>query len=720
MGLPIQLNGETILMSNDMELYSTWADESSRQKAFAEASTAYEHNDGIQKTVGYSYRSYIDIEPNRSVRTSITRNDYYRFRPEEAVPTRQKRILKMAMDAYDRVGIIRNVIDLMGDFASQGIDIVHPNKSIERFYKAWFKQVKGAEKSERFLNYLYRTGNVVVKRSTARVNAAKEEELRRSVAADLELVDKKYAKREIPWHYDFLNPLTVDVLNYYNGMFLGEPIYVLNLSKTTYDTFTAADMSGKQTFSKLPPDIQAQIKQGKRQLRLDPETIEVFYYKKDDWLVWANPMLYAILDDLIMLEKMKLADLAALDGAISQIRLWRIGSLEHKIIPKKDVINKLRDIIASNTGGGTMDLIWGPELDFKESSSEAYKFLGKEKYEPVLTSIYAGLGIPPSLAGANVGGSYAENYVSLKTLIERLEYGRNLLRRFWDKEIKHVQKAMGFKLPAQIRFDNIILSDESAEKQLLINLADRNIISDQTLLERFGEMPDVEKLRVRREEQARRTDIGTPFKSSPYHNPNIRGDVAKILVTKDGLDDSYYHDELDLPKHDIPAPTPKVPFGGGGGGNINPTEPKATPNPQGGRPTGKQDQIKRKIKTIGETAATLWAYDVQKAISEEITPMMLEYFNKKNVRSLTKAEFDQLEYFKLCLLTNLEPFIELTPEIIKEMIDRNGKPSAEFLNKVDAQINNFVYVNTRKPTIDEMKYIYASVYVDLLQIEEEV
>jgi hypothetical protein len=704
------------------DLYTTWGDDSSKQKALAESSDAYIENNGIQKAVGYSYRSYIDIEPNKSVRTSMTRNDYYRFRPEEAVPTRQKRILKMSMDAYDRVGIIRNVIDLMGDFASQGVDIVHPNKAIERFYKAWFKQVNGKEKSERFLNYLYRTGNVVIKRSTAKINAAKEEELRKAVAADVLIQDIKRPKREIPWKYDFLNPLTIDVLNYYNGMFLGQPIYLMNLSKTTYDTFTAADMSGKQTFSKLPPDIQKQVKEGKRQIQLDPELLEVFYYKKDDWLVWANPMLYAILDDLIMLEKMKLADLAALDGAISQIRLWNVGSLEHKIIPKKDVINKLRDIIASNTGGGTMDLVWGPELSFKESQSEAYKFLGKEKYEPVLTSIYAGLGIPPSLAGSSSGGgSYANNYVSLKTLIERLEYGRTLLIRFWMKEIEIVQKAMGFKLPAQIRFDNIILSDEAAEKQLLISLADRGILSDQTILERFGEIPEIERVRVRREEQSRKTDQSTPMKASPYHNPNVRNDVAKVLATKDGLADEYYHDELDLPKRKIPAPPTAKPPGGGFGGGPPQQDPKAVDGkPQGGRPAGKKDQIKRKNKTIGETAAVLWAYEAQKSIAEEVTPMMLEYFKKKNVRSLTKAEFDHLEYFKLCLLTNIEPFIELDVDIIKELIEKNGKPTAEFINKIDNEVENFVYTNSRKPTVDEMKYIYASVYVDSLEIEEIV
>ena len=86
------------------------------------------------------------------------------------------------------------------------------------------------------------------------------------------------------------------------------------------------------------------------------------------------------LDDIIMLEKMRLADLSALDGAISNIRLWTLGNLDHKILPNKAAINKLRDILASNVGGGTMELVWGPELSFQESSSEVYKFRFREIY----------------------------------------------------------------------------------------------------------------------------------------------------------------------------------------------------------------------------------------------------------------------------------------------------------------------------------------------------
>jgi hypothetical protein len=177
----------------------------------------------------------------------------------------------------------------------------------------------------------------------------------------------------------------------------------------------------------------------------------------------------------------------------------------------------LRNILASNVGGGTMDLVWGPELDFKESNTQIFKFLGTEKYQPVLNSIYAGLGIPPTLTGiAGNGGGYTNNFVSLKTLIERLEYGRDLLSKFWNGEIRKVQKAMGFAQPAKIHFDNMILSDESAEKSLLVQLADRDIVSIETVRERFGEISDIEDARIKTENRGRKSKK-VPPKTGPYH-----------------------------------------------------------------------------------------------------------------------------------------------------------------------------------------------------------
>jgi hypothetical protein len=694
-------------------LYRTWDSDSQKQEAYVQTADAIEAYDGIQKATAYSdgrRSSYIDIEPNRSVRTGFSRQDYDNFRPGESVASHQKRIIKQSMDAYDRVGIIRNVIDLMSDFASQGLTLVHPNKTIEKFYRKWFTQVGGVDRSERFLNYLYRCGNVVVKRRTAKLSRKKELELRRAAGADLRLEDIKVNRREVPWTYDFLNPLAVDVQDQ-GAQMVGKPQFALNLSKYTYETLVNSASTNKTVFRTLPNDLQKRLKSGDRTIPLDLDKVSFYHYKKDDWLLWANPMIYAILDDIIMLEKMKLADLAALDGAISNVRLWTVGNLDHKIIPTKAAINKLRDILASNVGGGTMDLVWGPELEFSESQSQVYKFLGAEKYQPVLTSIYAGLGIPPTLTGASTGGGYTNNYVSLKTLVERLEYGREILKGFWRQEIEIVRKAMGFRFPAEIHFDSIILSDEAAEKQLLIQLADRDIISTETLLERFKELPGIERIRVRREERERSNDNSSPKKAGPYHNPQHKDDVAKIALTKDALDSEQYLEKLGLPptsveqEEVIETNTPQQ-------------EPERVPVEDNGRPKFSRDTKKRKQKRVtprsgDATTATLWAVEAQNKISEVVSPIALSHFNKKNARSLNKAEVDQLEYLKMCILTGMTPYMEITSEVIKDLLDRGTKPSNEFNSLVDAKVNSFTSANNKRPNSSEMKYIHASSFVEM-------
>ena len=697
------------------KLYFTWDNDSQKEAAYDKTADNIEAYDGVQKAVAYGRRtSYIDIESNRSVRTSFLREDYDQFRTDESIPSHQKRIIKMCMQAYDRVGIVRNVIDLMGDFSSQGLTIIHPNKTIEKFYRKWFSQINGMDRSERFLNYLYRCGNVIVKRRKARISAKKEKELRRSVGADIEIENVTTKKREIPWTYDFLNPLAVDIKNY-GAQVVGKPEFVLNLSKYTYESLLHSSINNT-IFKSLPSDLQNRLQNGDRQIPLDPEQVSFYYYKKDDWLLWANPMIYAILDDIGMLEKMKLADLAALDGAISNVRLWTVGNLEHKIIPTKAAINKLRDILASNVGGGTMDLVWGPELQFTESQSQVYKFLGSEKYQPVLTSVYAGLGIPPTLTGANTGGGYSNNYVSLKTLIERLEYGREMLTRWWMQEIEIVQKAMGFRFPASIHFDSIILSDEASEKQLLIQLADRDIISRETLLERFREMPGIERIRVRREERERTNDPNTPNKAGPYHNPQHKEDIAKIALTKDVLDNDTYLPHLGLPPATVEQ-TEQPPD------RIPETDDNNAPVTPPGRPKFSSDKKKRKQKVVlprsGDgTAITLWAVDAQKQISDLVVPMALSHFQKKNVRSLNKAEVSQVEHLKLCVLTGMEPYMEITAETVKQLIDNNTEPSQAFVTLAQDKISSFTSANKRKPNVSEVKYIYASCFADLCVFDQ--
>jgi len=634
-------------MTDDM---ITWSDDDQNSKsvAMSKLSESVSEYSSVNKSVGNHYRNFIDIEPNRSVRPGFTHKDYYAFRPEEAVPTEQRRIIKMCMEAYDKVGIIRNIIDLMGDFGSQGIQIVHRDKSVEKFYQQWFKSVNGKERSERFLNNLYKCGNVIIYRSYAKVTPQLNNYMK-SIASDIKVEVPNADKNVIPWRYNFFNPLTVAMKDGNLSLFMGLKNFSIK-ADNFLDKFQSGNIPS-HVLESLPKNVKQSLLNGERDIPLDPERLSVFYYKKDDWRQWANPMIYAILDDIVMLEKMRLADLSALDGAISNIRLWTLGNLEYKILPNKAAINKLRDILASNVGGGTMELVWGPELSFTESSSEVYKFLGSEKYTSVLNSIYAGLGVPPTLTGmATNGGGFTNNFISLKTLVERLQYGRDQLAGFWEKEIEIIRKAMGFRYKAHIQFDQMTLSDEAAEKNLLIQLADRDIISHETLIERFKEIPDIERIRLKREME-KRDSVGPP-KASPFHNANQKFELEK-------MDKQSKIDKQNAPK---------------------PIQP---PNPNG-RPLLKQDTNVRKKRVDkprskpGVAELLVWSENTMNAISSLIVEPYLNGLNKSNLRQLTKSECKQLENIKLDIFTNINPLSSVSNEDIVSLLKANSKTPQDF------------------------------------------
>ena len=202
------------------EAYVTWGDDlSSKTSALNKSSESLDEYAGIQHSIASNYlrNDFSNILPNNiSGRPGLSRSDYDYFRPQEAVPDRIKDIIKRADTIYQRIGLVKNVIDLMGDFSSQGIRIVHPNKRIERFYRNWFKKVRGKDRSERFLNNIYRTGNVVISRQTAKLGLRTETKMYKTTAADFSeqnLQDEEITlgRKEIPWKYTFIDPFFVDI-----------------------------------------------------------------------------------------------------------------------------------------------------------------------------------------------------------------------------------------------------------------------------------------------------------------------------------------------------------------------------------------------------------------------------------------------------------------------------------------------------------------------------
>lgn len=702
------------------EAYVAWSDDiDSKKEALRTASESLTEFVGVNHASGARRYSldFSNLDGVTSGRPGLTRSDYDFFRPDETIPTRVKSIIRKADDIYQKVGLVKNVIDLMADFAVQGIRPVHRNKRIERFFKQWFKKINGKDRSERFLNNLYKVGNVVINRQTAKVNVKVTDHLYKSLGGPDQYVndmdDVKVEKREIPWKYTFIDPVYVEVAAGPLASFTSEKRYELVLPASLRKIInTPKTEAEKSVISNLPPAIIEAAKTRKA-YPLDPNKTIVNHYKKDDWQSWAFPMIYAIMDDIIVLEKLKLADMAALDGAISNIRIFKLGSLEHKIAPTKAATAKLAQILGNNVGGGTMDLVWGPDIELLESNTNVHNFLGEGKYTPHLNSVYAGLGIPPTLTGTFGAAGTTNNFISLKTLTQRLQYGRDVITEFWEKEMAIVQKAMGFKYPAKIEFDRMDLSNEEAEKSLLIQLADRNLISDELLQKRFGFDPDMEKVRLNREERERKTSRMVK-KSGPWHDPQIENALKKIALQSGAASPSQVGLQLDKKKNGEKtilelrqAIMPKPPTG------LAKDSPESLPGqPEQGRPKNSKDTQQRKEKIFKpRTGASLaiWATNAQEKIADIINPIMLEFYNKKNVRSLSNEQAIELEQIKAKVLFDLKPFSPVDHESINHSLHNINNTNQQYANYQSyvKQISNDL---DRQLTIDEQKQAKASFY----------
>lgn len=703
------------------ELYTSYA--TGKKPDLSGLSQGLSSDIAIQRTAASDV--FRNISPNISVRDSFTKESYDYFRPDEKLPKGAIEEMSFANIAYKKVGLIRNVVDLMSDFTCQGIQLVHKNKKWQKFYREWAKKIDFVERSERFANLLYRIGNVVVKRSTAKLKESEVRTLIKGFAAkrksepDLD-VDKpvNVSRREIPWDYEFINPCAVTILGGELGSFVGKPVYTIKINENIISQIkNAKTKAEKDLISQIPDYVLSAIRKGQKDIVLDPAKVNTFYYKKDDWEPWASPMLTSIMDDIIHFNKLRLADNAALDGIINAIRVWKLGSLEHKIMPNSGAFSRLSEVLMNNVGGGSMDLIWGPDIELEETSTESHKFLGPEKYSQVLNNMFSGLGIPPTLTGTG-GTGFTNNMVSLKTLIERLEYGRTILKEFWEREIKLVQKAMGIDEPAYIVFERATLTDEIAEKALWIQLCDRDIISTQAVQQRFGLIPEVQDI-IRTREEKMREKGKMPPKAGPYHNASFNEELIKIALQQGtispveaGIENVEDKSLLDY-QGEQAKEAAKV--------KLN-SQPKGVSGQ--GRPKTSKDKNGRKTRTakpIGSNAFLLnlaWANDSQRKILSIINPLYFEMVSKKDLRELTEEEFNNLEYIKNSVLFQFEPLEDITEQKIVEKIQAKPTIPEEATAAYKQTVSSYVDRFGKQPSLDEQRRLFASIYA-YYKTEEE-
>lgn len=683
------------------EAYVSW-DGDNQSKAFAAYAEALQEG-RVDRAVANTNRDFRNLTSGVSGRPGLRGHDFDWFRPGQAAPSDPKDIIAFARYAYRRIGIIHNCIDLMGDFSSQGVRLVHRNKTVENFYNNWFNEVGGKRITERIGHLLCREANVPIRAYTARINNKKRKDMQQAIASvdlDIRIDDVEYVKKEIPWRYSFIDPLLVEpiggpltTLSTRKILSLKIPLSLQNLIKSLQQNNKP---EAKEALSKISPDIIEAANRG-TDVILPTDKTYLLHYKKDDWQTWADPMVYSAFEPLNLYQRLQLTDKAATDGAMNKIRVWKIGSLEHKLAPTPTASSTLADLLGANVGGGTIDIVWGPDIELLETSSDIQSYLGEDKYKPTLTAIYASLGIPPTLTGSGSGGT-TNNFIALKTLVERLNYVRSIIVDFWEEQVKIVQKAMGFRYPASIEFDIMYLEDPAAMTTLLLNMADRNIISDEFVQRNVKAIPEIENNRMNRESKQR--DRYGVEKVSPYHEVDKEHDLKKIVLQNGTSTPSEVG--LDLKERKAGEKTIVEMRG-------VPNSPNSPGSP--GRPKNSKDIMPRKEKTfkpkLKASTVELWAKKAQGEISKVINPLLLHAFNKKNLRSLTTSEFNQLERIKFEILCNLEVGQDIDELSIATAAN---KPSDQVIHEVFDSWVKESEMQFGKLTIEQIRDIRISYY----------
>ena len=173
---------------------------------------------------------------------------------------------------------------------------------------------------------------------------------------------------------------------------------------------------------------------------------------------------------------------------------------------------------------------------------------------------------------------------------------------------------------------------------------------------------------------------------------------------------------LDMKQPSVPVPSTK----------LAKDSPESLPGVPGqGRPKNSKDSEKRKTKVFKpQTGAKLllWASDAQDKISQIVNPILLEFYNKKNLRSLSNEETKELDLIKTKILFTLDPL-----SVVNENDTVQTLANLDKFNKHDKVSAYSIWLKELKSdlnkdlTVDEQKQAKASFYSMVYSsIEKEV
>ena len=442
----------------------------------------------------------------------------------------------------------------------------------------------------------------------------------------------------IPWRYTSLNPLQMEPRG---SRFANEHHWVMLLHKrdmkpmAKYMNYRHYTDIGT-TKVNIPEIFKGKLNPTNRkgsdyvaELQLDPKRLSVIQdVTKADYENWATPQILPAVKEVQFKRMLRQGEVSAMESMKHMITLIKLGDTKEGFIPTEEQIERVAAALAG--GSQSHHLIWDDLIEGQVLQPNIGNIFDPKKYEQVDKDIYASLGVSENVFTGNA--SYSNSFLTVKLLLEKLETIRNQLGSWLRVELKKIADAMKFKRLPMVQWGFMSLRDENAERKLFLDLYDRGVVSEQTLLERFGTDFDIE---------TERQKLSREIKKSL--NVNEEGEKPNVQVM--------------MPRGPFikePKPAPPV----GKPGEKKDENPKPAGRPPGtGTPLTKQRDTKpqglasiAKLQEVSEFAKSALS-----TVTSILTNEVITANEVKDSRSLTKAQKVDLEELILMTFASIEP-----------------------------------------------------------------
>jgi len=504
----------------------------------------------------------------------------------------------------------------------------------------------------------------------------------------------KQAQAIIPWDYISLNPLQMEPRG---SRFANEHYWVMMLSQRDMKPLSRF-MSYRHysdigtTKINIPEIFRGKLQPAKKgspyaaELRLDDERLSVIQdITKADYEDWATPQIYPACKEVNFKRMLRQGEISAMESLKHAVTLIKLGDVAEGFIPTEEQIERVAAALAG--GSQVHHLVWDNLIEGQMLQPNIGNIFDPKKYEQVDKDIYASLGVSESVMAGK--GSFANSFMSVKLLLEKLETIRCKLEDWLRVEVKKIADAMKFRRLPIIKWGLMNLRDENAERKLWIDLYDRGIVSDESMLEQFGTDFNIESERQKYEKKIKEEE-----------NKGIKQDDKKFRSPVMVSQGPFKRSVLEPPK-------PK-PAGGAGG------RPVKTGTPQ----TKKRNTKPKGMGSIQKFQRFhQFATDAVKLIADTATDMAVKAQEVRDSRSLTKAQKVELEQIVTHTLAALDPNTKLSQDLVYDLLKGNDDAfSTERCKRIVALYQEEASeVTTKEERLDLMCNAFAAINADLLE-----